>query len=378
MSSRQPAAFNIPSSIPGRIYPQQDIPEDPATIAQQASCVIQIDTPSENAAPWPNNAYGTTGYFGGVPVAQFAVALVTSTAIIDQAATPLHLTTDQQQSQIRIHAYAIGAQLFRVEVDLLKGDSTFPADQAQKLISSLTDQLSRAFDQSVDVHRKVLASQAAADAKNLEAMRAQLNDIRAKIRADQAKTSTAGNMYGDPASMLMNVRNNQQNTQADLDRNGTRLATIDPQSDSTLVNEWQALVNQYQQSVQELTAQNPADPKLKEAQDKLVDAQTHLALAKQQSETSTDNNQVYRRQEATNLKSTIADEESRLKQLNDTIATLTDPNYQKALDEERGLQSLEQNVLNSLNELQNRVTQTPAISDSGPAAIFTVLNGKTN
>jgi hypothetical protein len=380
--SRSSAAFNIPNAAPfgsGRIYPPQDIPEDPATIAQQASCVIQIDAPSENTIPWPNNGYVAAGYSGGAPVAQFAVALVTSTVVIDEAATSLHFTAEQRQSQIRVHATAIGTQLFRLEVDLLKGDSTFPTDRAQKLISSLTDQLSRAFEQSADARRKAMSSQAAADAKDLVAMHAQLDDVRAKIRADQAQTSTVGNMmYGDPSNTLINARNNQQNAQTELDRNRAHLATIEPPSDSTLVGEWEALVKQDQQSVQELTAQNPSDPKLKEAQDKLVDAQTHLALAKQQTEMSTDNNQVYRRQEATNLKSTIADQESRLKQLNDTIAKLTDPNYQKALDEERGLQSLEQNVLNRLNELQNRITQMPVISDTASAVIFTVLDGKTN
>jgi len=375
MSARAPAAFNIPNTTPfgsSRIYPQQDIPEDPATIAQQASRVIQIDMTSENTTQWPSNGYGATA-----PVAQFAVALVTSTAILDEAAAPANFTS-QQQSHVRIHAYPIGAQLFRLEVDLLKGDAPFDPDQSHKLVSSLTDQLSRAFSQSADAHRKALASQGAADAKDLAAMNAQLDDIRAKMRADQAKTAPAGNIYGDPSSMLMNARNNQQTAQAELDRDRARLATIDPQSDSTLVSQWQALVNQYQQSVQELTAQNPSDPKLKEAQDKLVDAQTHLALAKQQTEMSTDNNQVYRRQEVTNLKSTIADQESRLKQLNDTIATLTDPNYQKALDEEHSLQSLEQNLLNRVNELQNRITQAPTISDSNPAVTFTVLDGKTN
>jgi len=179
------------------------------------------------------------------------------------------------------------------------------------------------------------------------------------------------------SSTLVNARNQRQSAIAELERNRTRLATIEPPASSTLESEWEGLVSQYQQQLQDLTAAraagNATDAQVKQVQGKLSDAQLHLATAKLQSDSSNDPNRNYRNQEASGLKATIADQESRLKQYDQTIAQLTDPSFLKALDEQRALQTLEQNLVGRVAELQSRITLVTATTDTSPAVTLTIL-----
>jgi len=355
-----------------------DVQEDPATIAQQYSCLIQIDGATSIAQPgWPANGYTTSNTFGVAPDSHFAAALVSSTAAIDAVAVALRITPQQRQEQVRVHATAIGLQLLRLEVDIEKGPNAFAAGDAQKLAEKLCDQLTQAFKQSADARNKSTQLQADQNEKDLSAMQKQLADVRAKLLADSQQTSTITPMYGDVSSTLVNARNQRQSAIAELERNRTRLATIEPPASSTLESEWEGLVSQYQQQLQDLTAAraagNATDAQVKQVQGKLSDAQLHLATAKLQSDSSNDPNRNYRNQEASGLKATIADQESRLKQYDQTIAQLTDPSFLKALDEQRALQTLEQNLVGRVAELQSRITLVTATTDTSPAVTLTIL-----
>ncbi len=365
------------------LLPQRaDLQEDPASVQQQVSCVVQIDRPENlGTVAWPGGGYATSAYYPPTPDSHLAAAVITSTNTIDAAAGALGITPQQRAQQVRVHGTAIGSQLLRIEVDLEKGGTSFADGDAKKLLDKLCDQVIEAFKQSTQAKNKGLEAQAAQNQQDLAALEKQLADTRAALREEGQLTAGVSPIYGDVNSMLANARMQRQQAASTLEQNQTRLAALEPTSSAALISQWETLVDQDQQRLAEVTAAhaagNASETQVNDAQARLLDAQTHLAEAKQQSDSPGDSNRSYRTQEVANLKTTIAEDQARVKQFDQTISQLTDPKYLKALDDQRSLQTLEQSLVARVGELQSRIAQSPAPASDSENVTLTVLDGKT-
>jgi hypothetical protein len=330
-------------NIPVPVQPQ----EDPANIAQQASCVLQIDiaAPMNDWRADPNTA----------------ASLLSTTILQDAAAKKaLGLNVAQRQKLVNIVGYPAGDRCVRLDVYLRKGDVQYTPDAANKLMSTATDLLRSALQQSIDAQKKAAAEQMAAMLKDQDSIKQQLADVRKKLSDDRDQVSSVmPNAFGssDIGSMIQNLRSQKRNIERELTRMRNQLKNVEPPTTSPLAAEWQSVVDLRQSQLDQLKKAVqagkalPADVKEQEA--KLAEAKAQLAEAKQNDllNTSNQNDQNYRISQARQLRTQIADQEDQLKPIDDQLDKLKDPAFAKVVDEINDLQMQQQQLQGRLNNI---------------------------
>jgi len=356
-SFRQPSAYLPP--------PPRVIAAD--SIAQQYSVVIRLDSGADSV-PSPSNT----------PIsnhdAQMAASLLTSTAIMDPAASrALGLSPEQRRDAVVVNVYLTGLRIARVEVTLLKGHGDYAPDAARKLTSALLESLKKAFEQSSQAARKAAAARRATVEKELKETKEQADALHAKIR--EVRNVNPNTMRGmDAQSALDTLKNQKRNNESEITRLKDRLASIEPAS-APLAKELAEVVKLREQQLevvkksQQAGTATPAD--VADAQAKVIESRAALAQATQSSSSS----RFDRGGEVASLRSSIADAEERLKQTNEQIAKLEDPKLAAAFDQLPQMLNDEQRMRSRLFELNTRLEQITRGSDADSGVTITLLDG---
>lgn len=360
--------------VPYVVYPQWPTTDVPSNeVAQRYSCVIRIDTEATNS---------NGGFAGSINDPQSAAALLTSTALIDPAVkSTLHIMPQHRQDSAVVNVYPVGQRLARVEVILrdIPGQ-TYSEDAAAKLTNALVERLKAAYAESSAAARQAAAGREAPLQKQIESIKARIEELRTKQHEVRGKASNSHMVYngGDPSFELNNLRSQKKSAESELARNRARLETLDPSSGplaaqwNDVVNLRQKQVNELQKAVDEKKAQ-PAD--LQEAEAKLADAKTQLAQLRQSRQPDGTNN-GFRANEVASLRSNIVEEEDRLKDLSAQIAKLDDPKYLELLDQLPDMQNEQNRLQSQLFELQNRLDQLRHSEEDAGSVTVTVLDGQ--
>lgn len=357
-----------PAAMPGQTVVA------PADIAQQYSCVIRIDPDGEAAV---NVGYG----YGMANDSQSAAALLTSTALADPAAEKvLGLSPEKRREMVVINVYPSGFRMARVEVILRKSaDAHYKPDASDKLMGALLDNLKAAYAQSAEASRKTIQARREPLEKELETAKKRADELRVKQR--EARTQTAGIIpnYGDPTTNLANLRQTKRNSETQLSGYRARLQALEPSS-GPLVKEWTDVLKLREQRLAELKAAvdkgTATAAEVTEQEAKLAEAKAQLTRATQDTSASDNGNARFRNNEATSLRTNIADAEDRLKQANEQIAKLEDPKFIALFEQLPEMQQEEQRVRNTISELTSRLEQIRRSTQVEGTVTVTVLDGK--
>src|SRR5450432_2034269 len=135
------------------------IVDDPATVAQQASCVLQVDT-----GPRPNNFIGGEIHAD----AGTAAGILTSTILQDSAAkTALNFDPQQRQALVKVGAFPTSDQCVLLEIVLRKSETQYPSDAADKMMYAMANGLRAAMRQGIEAQTKAVSAELAAAEKEL-------------------------------------------------------------------------------------------------------------------------------------------------------------------------------------------------------------------
>lgn len=353
------------ATVFGGVTPNTVVPAD--QIAQQYSCVIRLDSNSDSNV----NFY--------LLDSQSAVALLTSSALIDPVAKQvLDLSPERRWEQVVVNVTSAGSRLARVEVILRKAPgANYPADGARKSAAALIDRLKNAYATSAALSQKASQARIKPITDELAANSAKLDDLRRRerqIKDLSADLSVNGAGFGNASNQLANLRMQRGPLQSELARNKARLASMEPPAPAA---KWEQAVKDRQKELDDVKASAKAgkatDEQVQDTESKLADAQAQLAQASQPQ--VADNGNPFFRSQIAQLKSTIADEETRLKQLEADIAKINDPKLLEQIDSLPDLQSQEFQARNKMSELQNRLEQARRSSRDDPEITVTVLDG---
>jgi hypothetical protein len=196
-------------------------------------------------------------------------------------------------------------------------------------------------------------------AKDQDAMKQQLADVRKKLADDRDQVATVmPNSYGgnDISSMIQNLRSQKRNIERELTRMKNQLNNLEPSTTSPLEAEWQSVIDlrqsQLDQLKKQLQAGKATQADVNEQEAKLAEAKAQLAQVKQNDVVgSNQGDQNYRLSQARQLRSQIADQEDQLKPIDDQLDKLKDPAFAKAVDEINDLQMQQQQLQSRLNNI---------------------------
>lgn len=322
--------------------------ENPSNIAQQASCVVQISG-GEDLYQQQRNDAGT------------AAALLASSLVQDRAAREaLNLDPQQRQAALSMGAFPSGDRTAMLIVVLRKTDTTYPPDSANKVMRAAVDALRNALAQQYAVQNHALTEQIDAQQASLAKLQSQEAALRQQLSDARKKTQdfSAGYNGYDVSNIESNLRSQRRNIMQELLRYRAQLAALRPTS-APAQSEWADVVAIREQRVADLRKQVEAGQAeastLSDEQAKLAEAKAKLADAKS-SASGNRNDANYRDQQAQNLQSQIDQQEALLKPIDDQLAQLDDPDFQKALSNIAGYLQQEQQLRNNINQLGAQIT----------------------
>lgn len=323
---------------------------EPGSVAQQASCVLQIEV---------NRDFGPPATEAGT-----AAAILNTSLIHDSVAGKvLKLNPEQRNALVVISASQTNERFLRLEVVRKKGDVAYAPDAANRMLWGLCDALQDALEQSARSQKEFLKHRNVEIERELAAAKARLAEVRAKLRECRAATSGISSAYGDPQSALANVRSQKQSTEAELNRHRTRLKQMEP-SGGAITAEWESIVALRQGRVDELLKQKEAAnaAEIAEAQVKLAEAKAQLANAKQSAlEAAARAGRSY---DTSSIRTQIAECELRLKTYDEQLAKLEDPKYMEMFEQIPELQSQEQQLRSHIQNVSSRSAASARIEQS--------------
>ena len=340
----------------------------PDQIAQDYSCVIRLDSDSDLMPGF------------ATPVdSQSASALVTSSALLDPATkSVLNLPPKQRWDSVIVNVSTAGARLARIEVILRKTGTHFPEDGAEKLVYELIRRLKSAYAASSEAAQKAAAARRDPVEKELADITAKADQLRQQQRDIHAQAASLDVPNGQAAVQLNNLRSQKRNLEQDLARNRARLLVLEPAA-SPQVSEWAAVVKARQTELDQIKASAATNKatadQVQDAESKLAEAKAQLAQARQPQPQDNVNPQ-FRASELANLHASVADAESRLKQLDAQIDKLSDPKFQAAMDSLPDLQNAEFRYRNRAGELQQRLENIRRSTQNEGTVTITVLDGR--
>jgi predicted nucleic acid-binding Zn-ribbon protein len=364
---------NNPPGYPRRYYgPYEGTVENPADVAQRASCVLQIDGDQDLMN-------GNGSRMDPTTVASIANSTALTVPAVDAI---LDMPVEQRRQRVIVNAYATGARFLRLEVLIRKGDAAVKPTAAEDVLARIIERTKAAVAQSSDATGKQIAARTQELNQRITATQKQLAAVHAQIRQYRDQNAGFGNNYGDPRDNIANIQRQRQSAESELMRNVARLKALQPDTTAktALVSEWEQVVSLQQQQLDALRAKVASGQgKASDVSDqevKLAEAKAQLATAKQQqAAANTDSNRNYRNNEVPMLQSNIAEEQARIKSFDDQLAKLKDPKFQELAEQYPQLQQQEQQLNNSMVSLRNRLQQyDQTTSVSGPVTI-TVLDG---
>lgn len=343
-------------------------PFEPGEVAQRASWVLQIDAspgrePGLSIGMDPNTVVG----------------LLNSSAVIDAAVREvLKLEPDRQREAVALTAYATGPRFAHVEVWLKKG-TEFKPDAAGALMTAAVERLRAAVAESVQAQRQAIDERRAALEKELVETRERMSGNQKKIREYRKISGTFGG-YGDPSSAVANLRQQRQQSEAELARLRARLKAVDPEAGSPLTAELEEIVRLRQQQLDE--TRKLAETKAASRQDvterelKVAEAKAQLAAQQRALATAGESSRrSHSAQEASSLRAQVAEYETRLKQSDDQIAKLEDETFQALAAQYPELQQEENRLRSQVMEVTNRMESFRRTSQYDADVRITILDG---
>jgi predicted nucleic acid-binding Zn-ribbon protein len=356
---------------PGPPFMMQQAVVNPADIAQQASCVVQIDS------DFSGNPYG---YQGGASDNQTAAGLLSSTLLVDSAVARIpDAKLQDHRSQIQVQAFPTGVQFVRLNVILTKGDSDLQPDAAAQLLKAVCESLKSAFDESIQASNAAAQARVDSAQKQIDSAKSQLKDIHQQVQqANDALNSNGGRYYGDIDNTINNLKQQKSSMDSELARYTAQLSQLDP-SVGLLSGDWDDLVKLRTQrlddAVQAQKSGKATTQEVLEAQTKLDDAKTQQSAAK----SARSNGGIYNSNnsgEIASIRSQIANVNERLRPINDQLQKLSDPKVRDLAAQLPELQQQEQVLRNSVSQLTSTADmQRRGMRPTGSVTI-TVLDGK--
>lgn len=354
-----------PPQLPYGIAPAY-MRETPPDVEQQASCVVQV-----NAA----SALSGRSDINSVPM------LLSSTSLCNPVIRKtLDLPAGSLGKLVFITAQMCGGNMVRIDVSLKKTDKPYAPGAADALLAALTDRLRAALQQSAQADAKTSNAQLQSIADALDASRKKLAEISDSNRETRELISTSGSPYEDPQSVIQNLRSQKRQIESELSRLKARQAALEPEKGAQdAVTAWEAAIDGQTMAVaraEALLKEGKGDlAKLTEAQTKLAQAKSQLAAARQQANTPTDQSR-YNQSEMRNLKTQIAEQEQRLKPIQEQLAKLDSPAVAAKLSAYRDNQQEEQRLRNEVSECTQRLMMLQrTLRDRGELTI-TVIDGQ--
>lgn len=365
---------SAPAGRAAPLYAQPGMTAVPAAeIAQQYSCVIRLDADGE--------AVNTT--FGAVHDAQSAVALLTSTAMVDPVVNQvLGPRPQRRRDAVVVNVFTAGQRLARVEVILRTADGeTYAPDAAAKLTDALIARLKVAYVASSAAARKAAADHRAAIETPLQAAQAKFDELRRREREIRVAAALANvNPGSDVAAQIGTLMGQRKSLENDLRRNRARLQSMDAGS-GPLIAQWTEIVSVRQKRLDDLTkaaaaAESPTKAgQVREARADLAEAKAQLEQASQLPDERA-NEARQRNIERANLRASVAEQADRMKQLDDQLAKLQEPTFQALLEQLPEVQAAQGPLRNQISELQNRLQQLRRNAREEGGVTITVLDGK--
>lgn len=346
-------------AVPGGLAQRPPRNPVPANVAQQASCVLQIDADTAYANP-----YG--GYAGPAIDAATVAGLIHSTPVLDAAVKKAAFfpgAVRNWREWVVVNAEPTSQRFVRVEVSLLKGHPAELAggdedDFAGKLLTALTERLRATVKESVEGQRDHYAKRQAAMEKEVEQARQKFAAARDRLRKARAATGTLTSQYGsDPRSALAGLKNQKQSVEQQLNANRARLKALEPAA-TPLITELTQVVDLREKQLDELKASdNAAKDALAAAARKLSEARAQLEVARRAATSGDGSDARYRNSEAATLRINITESETRLKTLDEQIARLEDEKFVALLEELPELTNEENRLRSEVNDLTMRMDQ---------------------
>jgi hypothetical protein len=347
-------------------------PETPPDIQQRASCVIQID----------GDGADYRGYeAGGARFDAAMVALlVSSTAMSEPVVqTVLKQNPGLVGRQVLIAAVPAGNRFVRLEVSLKKVAERWPNDAANSLLSALVDRLRTAAGDSQKAESKVRQAQLANLAEQLASVKKRRDEIGESLRSVRDALGQTGEFFGDPTVTVHNLQSQKRQADMELARLKSRLAAMEDQDQQEAVGAWEAAVKSQEARLsllKEMSKSGTANAgKIAEQESKLAEAKSQLLTARAQSLTSR-RSRGYNLGEPRNLTSSIAEQESRMKQIATQLAKLDAPGMAEKLANYREQQQDEQRLQNEVAELSQRVNVVKGAARERGPLVITVLDGQ--
>jgi hypothetical protein len=366
-SDKARVIFYVPESSAGHPYlaaTRAMSSSAPTDAEQHLSIVLQVDADTDQSQ---------------VRDAQGAVALLTSTALIDAAIdASLKVDPELRRKLIVVNATPAGYRFTRLEVSLRKSDSIeWKPNDSKDLAAALCDQLKRAFEESTRAAAQFQQLRQQELQQKIDTVTNKLATVRKQIRVYRDAVGVAANESTDPQYSLRSLRQQKQSMERELGTYRTRLAALEPPA-APVASEWQQVIDLREQRLKELkeAAKDGKDltAEIKAVQDKLAEARAKLAEAKRTD--LNDQRRPTRFNEAQQINSQIADIESRLKPVLEGIAKLEDPKVQEMSDKLPELTMEEQRLRNELQELRIREDGIRRATQWEPKVLITVLDGK--
>jgi len=373
-----PEALAYPGQFPGATQGRYPVvggvtvravaPED---VAQQATCVVQLDADPATGPYGPGTAMD----------ARTAASILHSTPVVEGALKKLlgdQAPAARQQDWLVVNAVPTGQRFLELEVIFLKTDRgpEAGAGGASRLLSALCESAEAALRESADAQRQQASKRREKTAKELADARQRLADVRVKQRKYRAETASVSLNGGDLRYAANNLRNQRQQYEQQLASHRARLKAIEPSS-SPLLAEWRGVLELREKQLDDLKEQASAG---KVGRDVVAAQERKVAEAKSQVESSRRAAEADSRRgrtgEIASLESQIDQTESQLKNINEQLAKLDDPKVIEMVEELPELQNEENRIRAELNELTSRDDQLRRAADAATDISLRVLDGK--
>jgi hypothetical protein len=337
----------------------------PADVEQAASCVVQVDGGADQFNMYQN------------PVAM----VLGSTAFCDPAiAATVKLPAGALGKQVIVMANSSG-RCVRVEVWLKKADKAYEAGAADALLKDLVARLPRALRQSAEAERRSNAQQLEAAETAVEAAKVKLKAVTANIQSVQEVLGQTGNYgYGyNTMAAVQNLRSQKHQTHQELRQLRSQLANLAPsvpEAVAILKAELKADEERLTTAEAEVKAGKGKAATVDELRGKIAELKAQVTVSKEPAPEQEAPQQAFAQQQVRQLKVRYAELDSRLREQERQLASLTSSEMAEKLASFNDMQQEEQRLRNELSELRQHVFQLQRTARQRTVPTVSVLDGK--
>jgi hypothetical protein len=343
----------------------------PADVEQRASCVIQIDGDNVSFSPMSYRVAQGPRFD-----AMTAAWLLSSTALGEPAVeTSLEQKPGLLGRQVLVAAAPSGNRFLRLEVSLKKAEKPWPSGAANRLLPALVDRLRAAAKESQKAENAALAVRLAAVTEQLAAAKARKQEIDESLQGVRDVLGYQGDYYGaDSTGVLRRVKLEKARIESELVRLKARLAVVEDQPTAGYEAKVKAAEKALAKVIDDAKRGQAAAEAIEEAATNLADAKEKLATARAQAASSG----FPRRHnfgEPESLRTSVAEQEERLKPLREQLAKLEAPGMAAKLTGYREQQQEEQRLQGEIVSLSESVRALQQAIRDRASATFTILDG---